>query len=312
MTTPLAALRTLLREAGATPAPHPLILPALTPSTGELRPADQGAVETQPRPFSFFLTAAAEACLLGEVPQPNGAPLPITLLSLAVGIAVRTDSRLQPFMKPLQGLVIAMPAPLAEAIQVERFRIYGLTPIAAGNPALTRAAMLEDQMRALALLIEDTKESMFLAWHESAGVAGHQILVEGSLQPSSSVLTAGSWTGVRAVSQLTPLEEQAALGLPVRAASVPFGYDLSGGYWFTRLAASSRPDALEGLLRLDTAFVNNEQVASKVSALTRMVIHERFPVVAPAEGQVPLYPLQQTRSWLATQITAGASVMQAL
>jgi|GEM_PF-6206584 len=312
MSTALSALRHVLADAGARPSPHPLTIPTLSGTTGELRPADQGDVATTPRPFSFFLSAAAEACLLGEVPQEHGAPLPITLLSLAAGISVRNDSRLTPFMKPIHGLVVVMPAALADAIQVERYRVYGITPLAAGDPATTRAAMLDAQLQALAGLIEDTKESLFLAWHESAGVAGHQLLVEGSLHPSDSVLNAGSWTGVRTVSTLSPLEEQAALALPIRAVSVPFGYNLSGGYWYTRLAAATRPDSLDGLLRLETAFVSNEHVAGKVQALTRMVIHERFPVVPSEAGAVPLYPLRQTRAWLRTNITAGVAVAQSL
>lgn len=312
MSNPLPALRALLQETGAYPAPQPLPLPLLAGPAGELRPADQGSVETVPRPFSFFLASAAECWLLGEVAGPDGTPLPITGMSLAAGVVSRSESRLQPFLQPVHGLVVVLPEALAGQIQADRYRAAGLTPVIAGSGGSAREELLWQQQQALAQLVEETKEAVFLSWHEAAGVAGHQILIEGSLLPTENALSRGSWTGIRPVTHLSPLEEQAALTLPAQAASVPFGFGVTGGYWYTRLTATSRPASAEGLLRLETAFVNDEQVASKVTALTRAVIHERFPVTAAEPGHVALYPLHRARVWLQTLLTTSEAVLQAL
>ncbi|HYE76900.1 MAG TPA: hypothetical protein VEI97_02845 [bacterium] len=318
MSQTLRYIRQLLGEVGARVSPEPLPAPVLPVVHGELRPPDQGTVESTPRPFSFFLAAAARAFLLGEIPRADGPPIPISLLSLSAGVISRSGTGLAPFMRPVFGQVICLPLSVGQAVEVDRYRGVGITPLFAGDPATPRHAMLEAQRLAMAEMVEDTKESVFLAWHDAAGGAGHHILVDGSLHPTHSVLTKGSWIGIRnalgthPTETLTPLEEQAALGLPAGAASLPFGFELSGGYWFTRTAPAPRADSAEGLLRLETAFVDDEHVASKVTAFTRAIAHDRYPVV-PAEGEgVPLYPLRRARAYLETYITSPQAVVQAL
>lgn len=318
MSQTLRYIRQLLGEVGAHVSPEPLPTPVFPMVHGELRPADQGSVQLTPRPFSFFLASASRAFLLGEIPRTDGAPIPITMLSLSAGVIARSGTSLAPFMRPVYGQVICLPAAIGESVEIERYRGVGITPLFAGDLANSRQSMLEAQRLAMAEMVEDTKEAVYLGWHESAGEAGHHILVEGSLHPTHSVLTKGSWVGIRdaigpaADQSLTPLEEQAALGLPAGAASLPFGYELSGGYWFTRTSPAARGDSAEGLLRLETAFVDDEHVASKITAFTRAVLHDRFPVVAAGGEGVGLYPLRRSRAFLETYITSPQSVVQAL
>ncbi|MEO7992793.1 MAG: hypothetical protein ABI743_00205 [bacterium] len=312
MSETLRYVRALMGELGARLAPEAMPLPLPAAPKGDLRPVDQGSVETTPRAFSFFLSTVAQAFVLGEVASDNGSPIPVSLLSLACGVIARDGTALSPYLRPAYGLVIALPASLGEAVGIERYRGVGITPILAGDPSQARGDMIAAQLHAMRELVDDTKESVFQHWHESAGVAGHQILVEGSLQPTAAVMKLGSWTGIRTVEQLTSLEEQAALGLPVGSASVPFGFEGSGGYWYARLATAERLESSEGLLRLETAFVNDEHVASKVTALTQAVTHERFPVVPRDHGAVPLYPLTRARAYLQTFITSPRTVVQAL
>jgi hypothetical protein len=273
-----------------------------------------GGKKCEPTAFLFFQGTLTRCYILGHIQREGGVSLPVVYATVGSGILMRTNGMLRPYFEPVIREVILLPENMGEleatikeyaeaGLDIERF------PTGDNSYAGIRKSAADTVYRILA----DVKQGIYLAFNEAIGSDDYLVLIDGSLRPDPTIMGFSNWVGIYESPGLNSHEEQASLGLVENEAGPPFklGNNANGYCWHLRMFSDYRKDPSWGLIRVENALKNGEDMNSKIEAISSGILAEKYPIHPSSEKENSrLYPLVTARIFLRTQATDDKSILR--
>lgn len=291
-----------LKTLGNPDAPHPEMI--------DLKAGDR---KFEPTEFAFFQGALARAYIVGHIPREDAPSLPILYAIVTSGVLARHNGQMQPFFAPIIREVVLVPDGLDGSDEVVDSHIESGLDIERYSMSDSYLGIRDSAATRILDILADVKESVFLTYAELIGDEDHLILVDGSLRPSEDILKHGNWIGIYNNPELSPIEEEASLGLGEDEIGAPFKINAKGNgyFWHLRMYSDIRKGPGWGIIKIENSLMNADDMESKITAISSGILAERYPIHPLSEQENwRLYPLIATRGFLNTQITDETSILR--
>ena len=282
-----------------------------SPSLMDLKKGKKTFVPTE---FAFFQGSLARAYIIGHIAPPEGNSLPIVFTILASGILIRDTGELKPYVQPLIRETVLLPRelPFGEK-EVQAFVDAGLDIERYDLPDKSYKGIRINAARKAMDILAEVKEGIYLTFCEAVGNDSFMVLVDGSLRPSDVLVAHGNWVGLSLNPLLSPVEENVSLKLGENQIGPPFKLTRDGRayFWHLRMLSDLRKGPGWGIVRIDNALSDGEDMQSKVESVSGGILAERYPIhpASRTEGW-GLYPLITARVFLNTQTTSETAIMK--
>lgn len=315
----LRLINSLLLSLGGTASPEPFSLAeamrkeqALTnPSPAEIK---KGNKTFSPTSFAFFQGMLARSYIIGHIPQPDGLAFPLIFSINASGVIIRESGSLKPFIRPVIRETVLIPEnlPVGED-EVRKYIEFGLDIERYKITEKTYKGILANAAQKALDILSTVKETVFLTFANTIADSSLMVLVDGSLRPTNDVLSHSNWVGLYLNPPLSPAEEAVSLKLAESEIGPPFKLTNNGNgyFWHLRMISDIRKGPEWGIVKVDNALGDGEDMASKMESISAAILTERYPIhpATKTEGW-GLYPLITARIYLNTQTTSETIIMK--
>lgn len=272
-----------------------------------------GKKKFEPTSFSFFQGCLARAYIVGHIPQDDGPSLPMIYAIVASGILVRSEGELKPYFPATIRELVLIPDSLKDKKdEIETHREAGLDieqyPLGDGSYHSIRSNVSKTALD----ILNSVKETVYLTFIDSVEDEDFFILVDGSLPISDTLINHGNWVGIINNPKLSREEEKVSLRLGENEIGPPFELSSDKGYfWHVRMFSDIRKDPSWGLIKVENALQNGDDMESKMSSISAGILVEKYPIhpLSDEEGWL-IYPLITARSFLRTQTTSEKTILR--
>lgn len=273
-----------------------------------------GNKKFEPEEFSFFQGSICECYLLGHIPRTGETALPVLYSIIASGVLLRTNGEMRPYFEPMIREVVLLPEELNDSEEIiEEHLEAGLDIERYTKGDNTYSGLRKNAASKVMDILADLKKQVYLTFNETEDAQDFLVLIDGSLAPTDDILKCGNWVGIHSNPKLSPHEEKVCLGLEENQIGPPFSIsnDDNGYFWHLRMFHDYRKDPSWGLVKLENALSNGDDMPSKIEAVSSGVLTEKFPIHPRAKQEGDrLYPLTTARVFLRTQVTDGRSILK--